>query len=139
MAGRAVRRGKSRSRCQVHWIIRLLPRSQVASGVSTIGRLDRQRVVVVEMAGGADDTGVAIGQLEASRTVIENTRSPSSDRVARSALRSRRGESSSDVIGNATANSRSALESSLVAAVAIGRIQREIIIHVARKARRRSR
>ena len=139
MAGRAVRRGKSRSRCRVHWIIRLLPRSQVASGVSTIGRLDRQRVVVIKVAGGADDAGMSVGQEESGGAVIENAGGPCGDCVTRSALSSRGRESSGDVVGNIPPQCCSALECSLMAAVAVGRIQSEIIIHVAGSAGRRSR
>ena len=64
VAGRAVGRGERRSGRGVHRIIGLLPGRQMALRISAIGRRDRQRVIVVDVAGGAGHVGMAIGQQE---------------------------------------------------------------------------
>jgi len=71
--------------------------------------------------------------------VIENSRGPGGDRVARGALRRRRRESSSNVIWNITANGCSALECRRVASITIRRAERIIIAHVTRGTRGRGR
>ena len=93
MASGTICRRKRRSGCGVHRIIRLLPGRQMALGVPAIGRGDRQRIVVIDVAQIASHVGVAIGQLEAGRAVVKNSRRPCGNRVARRASRSRRRES----------------------------------------------
>ena len=61
MAGGTIHRRESRSSCRVHWIIRLLPGRQMATRVSAIGRRDRQRIIVVDVAQIAGHIGVPIG------------------------------------------------------------------------------
>ena len=50
VACRAIRRRKGRSRGRVRRIIRLLPGRQMASRVPAVGRCNRQRVVIVDVA-----------------------------------------------------------------------------------------
>ena len=55
----------------VHGIIRLLPGGQVAAGVAAIRGRNLQVVVVVDMAGGTGNIGVAEGQRESGSIVIK--------------------------------------------------------------------
>lgn len=55
----------------------------MASGVPAICRRDRQSVVVVDMARSAGHVGMAIGQQEARRAVIELRAQPTIKGVAR--------------------------------------------------------
>ena len=77
VAGRTIRRGKGGARRRMRRVIGLLPRRQVASGISAIVRLDRQVVVVVDVAVGASIhlTGrrhlVRIGEREPGGAVIK--------------------------------------------------------------------
>ena len=57
-----IRCGECGSRRTVDRIIRLLPSRQVATRVVTIGRRNRQVVVIVCVAGSAGDVGVPIGE-----------------------------------------------------------------------------
>jgi len=62
MARRAVCSRKSRASRRMDRIIGLLPGAQMASGISAIGRRDRQIIVIVYMTKGAGHVRVAIGQ-----------------------------------------------------------------------------
>jgi len=73
--------GKCGSGCGVGWGVGLLPGRQMAAGVSAIGRGDRQSVVVIDVAQIAGHGGMRIGEREAGRTVIKNSRRPGGDRV----------------------------------------------------------
>ena len=77
---------------------------------------------------------MAIGQWEAGCTVIENSRSPGRNRMARGALRGRGWKSSSDVVRYVSAQRRGALECSLMAAVTIRRAERVIVVYMAGRA-----
>jgi hypothetical protein len=67
----------------------LLPSCRMASRISAIGRGNaRQRIVAANVALRASNyCQMAIGQRETGCTVIEDSRGPSGDRVARSTLR----------------------------------------------------
>jgi hypothetical protein len=118
----------------------LLPCCQMAPRISAIGRGDaRQRVVAPNMAQGASHRRVGIGQRETGCAVIEDSRSPSRNRVARCTLRRRDWESCRNVVRYVPAKRRGALESPLVTAVTIRRTQRVIVVHMARGTRRRRR
>ena len=75
---------------------------------------------------------MTVDQREARGAVIEDSPSPGRNRVAQSALRCRRWESRRHVVWNAPAHRRGALERGLVAPVAIRRIQRVVVAHMAR-------
>jgi hypothetical protein len=64
----------------------LLPGSQMASGISAIGRGDRQIVVVVDMAERASHVRVAVGEQEAGGAVVELGVRPVVKRMARRAV-----------------------------------------------------
>ena len=123
----------------MHGIVGALPARQMALRISAVGRLDGQRIVIVDVAQRASYAGVAIGQQESGRTVIENTRSPSRNWMARGAGRRRRREPGRYVVGNIAANGGRALKRRRMATVAIRRIQRVIVIDVAGGAGRRRR
>jgi hypothetical protein len=139
MAGGAVRHCKSRSSRGVHRIIRLLPGCQMAAGIPAIGGRNRQRIVVIEVAQIAGHIGVPVGQREPGRVMVKHSRGPGSNRVTSRARRSCDRESRSDVVGHRPANGRRALESRLVAAVTIRRVQSVVVADVAGRAGCRSR
>ena len=60
----------------------LLPSCQVASRVSAIVQRGRQIVIVVDMAEGASHVGMALGQRESSRAVVELGIQPGIKRMA---------------------------------------------------------
>jgi len=91
---------------------------------------------VAEIAG---HVGVAIGQREPGRAVIEDPRGPGCNRVASRASRCRRRETCRNVIRYRPPDRCGAGKSCLVAAITIGRIERVIVIHMAGSARGRSR
>ena len=91
MASRAVGGGKSGAGSRVHGIVRLLPSGQVALGVAAVGRGDRQGVVVVDVAEGASDIGVAIGEQESGGAVVERCRRPTRCIVAGGTIRRGKG------------------------------------------------
>ena len=68
----------------------LLPGRQMASGISAIGRRDRQIVVIVDMAERAGHVRVAIGQQESGRAVVELGVHPIVKRMAGRAVRGRK-------------------------------------------------
>jgi hypothetical protein len=82
---------------------------------------------------------MGIGQREAGRTVIENSRGPGGDRVARGTLRRRSREPSRDVVRDAPAKCRGALESRLMAPITIRRTEGVVVAHMAGNAGRRCR
>ena len=55
----------------MHGIVGFLPSGKVALGVAAIRGRNLQIVIVVDVAGGAWNVGVAIGQQESGRAVIE--------------------------------------------------------------------
>jgi hypothetical protein len=60
----ALRAISHRKRCsggRMHRIVRLLPRGEVATGVTAIGRGDLQSVIVINVAARAGHIGVAVG------------------------------------------------------------------------------
>ena len=92
----------------------------MASGISAIGLGNiRQCVVAADVARRAGRSRVGVCQCEPGGTVIKNTRGPSRDGVARSALRGSGWESRRHVVGNISADRRRALERRRVAAHAI--------------------
>ena len=64
----------------------------MATRVAAAVQCGRQVIIVIDVARNASRAGVGIGQGEARRTVIENSRGPGGDRVACRAGRSRRRE-----------------------------------------------
>ena len=103
----------------MHGVIRLLPRGQVALRVSAIGRRNRKRVVIVDVAQSASDGRVRVRKRESGGAVIKHSGGPGRNRMAGGAGRSRDRKSRRDVIRNVPANRRSALESRRVAAVTV--------------------
>ncbi len=75
-----------------------------------------------------------IGQHEAGRAVIEDSRSPSGNRVARCAGRSRSREPCRDVVRYVPAKCSGALECRLVASITIRRTEGVVVVHMARNA-----
>jgi hypothetical protein len=127
-------------------IVGLLPGRQMASGVTAIRRRNRQIVVVVDVAGNAarhfaavGDQCVRIRQWEAEGVVIELAVRPFRDRMARRASRGCRGKARGDVIRHASAKGGRAVPRGLVAAHAVRRIQRVVVVDMAGQARRGSR
>ena len=66
---------------------RRLPGRQMALRISAIVRRDGQRVIIIDVAQSASHAGVAIGQQESRRRVVEDRRRPTGCGVARRALR----------------------------------------------------
>ena len=64
----------------------LLPFGEVATGVSAVRGSDLQTVIVIDVAGGAGNVGVAIGEQETSRRVVKNGGGPIHGVVARGAI-----------------------------------------------------
>ena len=60
MALGAVRGGESRAGAGVHWVIGLLPGCEVAARIATIGGLDLQTVIAIDMALRALHGGVLV-------------------------------------------------------------------------------
>jgi hypothetical protein len=110
--------------------------AQVATGISTVGRRNRQCIVVVDVAQRASYASMRIGQWESRGVVIENSRSPRGDGVAGRTRGSGGWETGRDVIRNVAADRRCALERSRVAPVTIGGIERVVVADVAGRARR---
>lgn len=141
MAIRAIRRGKRSTGCGVHGIVRSLPATpvvgvQVALRVAAIGRLDRQIVVVVDMAIGAGihfSSGsqlMRIAEREAGGAVIKVRRGPGSCVVARGASGHREnvGRRGMRGIGSLLPGGQVALR---VAAIGRGNLQVVIIVDMA--------
>ena len=60
VALRAVCDGERRSRSGMHWIVCLLPRREVATGVAAIRGRDLEIVIVIDVAARAGDVGMAV-------------------------------------------------------------------------------
>ena len=82
VASGAVRYGERGSGRGVWGRIGLLPGRQMATGVTTIGRSNRQTVVVGDVSQIAGHVGMAVSQREPGCAVIEDARGPRSDWVA---------------------------------------------------------
>ena len=124
-AERGVARGalSNRERIRVGRVgrgVSLVVGGQVALRVSTIGRRDLQRIVIVDVAEIAGHVRMPVGQREAKGGVVKRSRRPGRNRVAGGAGRSRDREIRGDVIGNRSAHCLRTDKSCLVAAVAIG-------------------
>jgi hypothetical protein len=74
---------------------------------------------------------MAIGQRETGCTVIEDSRSPGGNRMARGTLRRRGWKSGRDVIRYRPAQRRRAQESRLVASITVRRTEGVVVIHMA--------
>ena len=81
----------------------LLPGSQVATGVATIGGSDLEGVIIVDVAGSAKHVGVAVGEREANGSVVEFAIGPGGDGMASGASRGCGGETRADVVGDVAA------------------------------------
>lgn len=90
VAGRALGGRERSSSRRVDWIVRLLPRGQMALRITAIGRRNRQRVVVVDVALRALQIGVTVREQESGRGVIEGRRGPADRIMAGRALRGRK-------------------------------------------------
>lgn len=64
----------------------LLPGGEVTAGVAAIRGCDLQVVVIVDMAGGARNVGMAVGEQKARGAVIELSAQPAIEAVAGVAL-----------------------------------------------------
>jgi len=82
VACRAIRKREGRPGCWVYGIGGLLPGGQVASRVPAIVQRGRQIVIVVDMAEGASHVGMALGQRESGRAVVELGIQPGVKRMA---------------------------------------------------------
>jgi len=74
---------------------------------------------------------VGIGQRETGCTVIEDSRSPGRNRVARCTLRRRDWKSCRNVVRYVSTKRRGALESRLVTAVTVRRGEGVVVVHMA--------
>ena len=120
-------------------VISLLPCRQVASGVSAVRWGNLQRVVAIDMALAALHGGVFVCQREARRAVVELSIRPCRNRVAGRAGSRGAGKAGRDVVRHISAERRRALPRRLMTAHAIGRVQRVIVVDMARRARSRRR
>ena len=82
MARRAIGKSKSRPGRWMHRVRGLLPRRQMASRVSAIGRRNHQVIVVINMAGSARHVGMPIGQHKPGRAVVKRSGEPGVHSVA---------------------------------------------------------
>jgi len=82
VASGAVRRRERRPCRRVYRIVGLLPRRQMAAGISAIDRRNRQRIIIVDVARGAGDVGVTVGQWKPGRVVVKRRRQPARRGVA---------------------------------------------------------
>jgi hypothetical protein len=137
VARSAVRGAESGARRRMDGIVRPLPGSQVALGIAAIGRGDRQRVVIVDVAEGASHVRMPVREQESRCAMVEDACGPRGDRVAGGAGGSRGREPCRHVIGNVPADRRRALKRRRVAAVTIRRTERVIVIDMAGRARGR--
>ena len=100
VARRAICSGKSRSRSGVDRGCSSLPGGQMALRISAIGRLNRQRIIAINVAQVAGHICVPIRQEESRGAVVENSSRPCRYRMACSASGCRSRKSSRDVIRN---------------------------------------
>lgn len=87
----AVGGGKGRTGSGVNGSGGLLPSGEVAARIAAVGGSNRKSVVIVDMAGGTWNVGMAIGQQEASGVVVESNSGPCGGVVAISAIGSGEG------------------------------------------------
>ena len=118
VAGGAIGRCKWRSSAGMHRIVGLLPRRQVASRISAVIRLDRQIVIIVDVAGSAAGHLAAIGykrmricERKAERSVVKLAVRPLRDRVASRAGRRCRREARGNVVRHSAGKGRRAVPS----------------------------
>lgn len=137
MAVGAISHRKGRTGCGMHWIIRLLPGRQVTSGVTATGGGNIQAVVVVDVAGRTGHIRVAIGQRKTKCSVIKLSVRPLCDRVALRACRRGVRKARLNVIGHVSAIARRLVPVGDVTAIAVRRVQRVVIVDMARSAWRR--
>jgi hypothetical protein len=137
MALGAVGRGESCARRGVHGSGGLLPASEVATGISAVGRLNREVVIAIDVAGCAGHVGVAIGQRETNGGVVELAIGPLGDGVATRTGSSGGGESSSDVVGHTCAKRLCFVPVGRVAGHAIGGVKGVVVTDMAGSAGRR--
>jgi len=90
VALRAVRDSECRPGLRVRGIVGLLPGSEMATGVATIGRGNLQVVIVVDVATGARHVGVAGRQWESRGAVIELGAEPTVEIVTALAIGGRK-------------------------------------------------
>ncbi len=95
----------------------------MALRVPAIGRPDRQRIIIIDVAQIAGYVGMPIREREAGSAVVKYSRGPGGYRVAGRAGRCRRRETGHDVIRYRSANGGGAIKFLLVAPVAIRRIE----------------
>lgn len=76
MAIGAIGRGESRAGSGVNGSRGLLPLVEMAAGAAAIGRSSGQGVIIVDVAGGARNVGMAIGEQEARAAVVESDIGP---------------------------------------------------------------
>src|SRR6266446_8697420 len=113
----------------MRWGVGLLPGRQVASRISAIRRGYRQSIVVADVARNTGCIGVGIGQREASCSMIENSRGPGSNRVARGTLSRRDWKSGCNVVRYVPAKRRGARESCLVGHITIRGSEGVVVAH----------
>ena len=122
MAVGAIDYGERRTGGRVDRVVGLLPGRKMASGIAAIGRSNLEGVVAADVAQGAGDRHVLVGQWESSRAVIELPVGPNGDGVAGSALSGGRRETRGNVIGHVTASRGGGIPIFDVAAVALRRV-----------------
>ena len=110
---------------------RTLPGSLMAA--VTIRR-EIARIVAVDMAGGTRRRDMSASEGKACRGVVKLPGGPGRDRMARRAHGRGSGEAGCDVVGNGAADGGRAVPCSGVAAHAICRVERVIVIDVTRSA-----
>ena len=69
----AIGGSKCRAGSGVYRVVGLLPGGQVTSGIAAVGGGNLQIVVVTDVAGGARHVGVAVGEQEARRGMVEDS------------------------------------------------------------------
>ncbi len=91
----------------------------MATGSPASGRGDIQCIVVADVAQIAGDRRMTIGEWKTRRAVIENSRGPCGDRMARGALCRRCRKSRRYMVRNAPTDRRGADEIGLMASIAV--------------------
>jgi hypothetical protein len=120
----AIAHRECRSRSGVRGSVGSLPasaiiRTEVAAGISAIGRRNAQRVVAVNVAERASHGCVRVRQRKSSGVVVKNSRRPCRDGMAGGAGRRSCRETGGEVVRNVAANRCGALECRRVASIAI--------------------
>ncbi len=86
VAGSTIGRREGWTSGRMRRIRSLLPSAQVAAGIATIGRLDLQIVIVVDVALFAGKVGVAVGKQKTGSAVVEFRAEPAVEIVATLAI-----------------------------------------------------